>query len=125
MKRTTIVALIIGVVVSAIVIALYAFRVTLPLEQGIMNLVLHGEAPAKVISVKAQFVLVVLLSLGAAWLVINCQRREKLLLPILIFLFELFVIAWVALLFQTYFQPLPSVLAVALSSGAETPFEEV
>ncbi|MFL6594839.1 MAG: adenylate/guanylate cyclase domain-containing protein [Chthoniobacterales bacterium] len=118
MKRTTIVALIIGVVVSAIVIALYAFRVTLPLEQGIMNLVLHGEAPPKVISVKAQFVLVVLLSLGAAWLVINCQRRQKLLVPIVVFLFELFVIAWVALLFQTYFQPLPSVLAVALSSGA-------
>jgi class 3 adenylate cyclase len=124
MKRSTIVALIIGFVVSVVVIALYAMRVTLPLERGIMNLVLHGEAPAKVFSTKAQYLLVLILSLGAAWLVLNSQRRYKLLLPVAIFAFELFVIAWVALLFQTYFEPLPSVLAVALSFGAASGYAQ-
>ncbi|MDQ6860451.1 MAG: hypothetical protein M3032_04750 [Verrucomicrobiota bacterium] len=118
MKRSTIVALIAGFAVSVIVIALHALRVTLPLEEGIARLVTAGQSPPKTIGVKAQYLLVLILSLGAAWLVANSQRRKSLLLPVAIFAVELFVIGWVALLFQTYFQPLPSILAVALSCAA-------
>ncbi|HEY0368565.1 MAG TPA: adenylate/guanylate cyclase domain-containing protein [Chthoniobacterales bacterium] len=118
MKRSSMIALIVGAAVSVFVIALYALHVTLPLERAVMAAVLHGAAPSKTFSVKAQYVLIVLLSLGAAWLVANSQRREKLILPVAIFAIELFVIAWVALLFQTYFEPIPSVLSVALSFAA-------
>lgn len=122
MKRSTLVALILGVVVSAIVIVLHATRLTLPLEEAIMRLILGGHAPANVIGVKTQYLLVVLLSLGACWLVTVSARRKQLLLPIGIFAIELFAIGWVCLLFQTFFQPLPAVLAVVLSFGAATAY---
>ena len=118
MKRSTLVALILGVVVSAIVIALHATRLTLPLEGAIVSLVLGRQAPANIIGVKTQYLLVVLLSLGACWLATVSQRRKQLLLPAAIFAVELFAIAWVCLLFQVFFQPVPAVLAIALSFGA-------
>ncbi len=118
MKRTTLVALVLGVIVSAIVIALYATRLLLPLETAFMQLLLGGQAPARVVSVSAQYILVVLLSLGSCWLVVRSTRRERLVLPLVLFVLELFGIAWVGLLFQMFFQPLPSVLATLLGFGA-------
>lgn len=122
MKRSTLVALILGVVVSAIVIALHATGLTLSLEEAIMRLILGGQAPANVIGVKTQYLLVVLLSLGACWLVTVSQRRKQLLIPAAIFAVELFLIAWVFLLFQVFFQPVPPVLAVGLSFAAATAY---
>ncbi|MDQ6624312.1 MAG: adenylate/guanylate cyclase domain-containing protein [Verrucomicrobiota bacterium] len=122
MKRTTIVALILGVVVSAIVIALHASRFLLAPEEAVMRLVLGQQAPPKIISIKTQYLLVVLLSLGACWLGLTSQRRLRLIVPVVLFAAEIFLISWICLLFQVFFQPLPSALAVLLGFGAALAF---
>src|SRR3954467_4325726 len=104
MKRSTIVALILGLVAGVLGIVLHASRVTLGLEEGIAKAIMGGQAPVKVIGVKTQYLLVLLLSLGAAWLGTISQRRKRLLLPVAIFAVEVFAIAWVCLLFQVFFQ---------------------
>ena len=114
MKRRPVIALIVGVLVSALVIALYVGGVTLPLEQATMSLLSRGEATAKVVSVKMQYALVVLLSFAVPWLVLTSTRRKRLGIPIAIFAVELFVVAWVCVLYHIFFQPLPSLLAVVL-----------
>ena len=114
MKRSSIVALILGAVVSAIVIALHATGVTLPLEATAASLIARGET-TKVFSVKAQYALVVALSLGVAWLGIKSSRRNRLRWPLGILAFELIAVSWVCVLYHVFFQPLPSLLAIGLS----------
>jgi class 3 adenylate cyclase len=65
-----------------------------------------------------QYALVIILALTVAWLILNSSRRKRLGLPIVIFAIELVAVAWVCRLYQTFFQPLPSLLAVGLSFAA-------
>ena len=115
MKRSLVAALIVGVIVSAIVIALHAMRVTLPLEEMAVNLLSGGRPVARVIGVPAQYAIVLLLSVSVAWLVISSSRRKRLSWPIGILALEVVTLSWVCLLYQVFFQPLPAVLAIALS----------
>lgn len=114
MQRSSIVALILGAVVSAIVIALHATGVTLPLEEWAMSLLSRSETTTKVVGVKAQYALVALLSLGVTWLVVKSSQRKRLALPLMILALELMAVTWVCLLYHVFFQPLPSLLAVGL-----------
>ncbi len=110
--------LIIGVLVSAIVIALHVKGVLLPVEKSIANLVAGSELPGKIVSAKLHYPLVVVLSFGVAWLILNSARRKKLGVPLALLAVELAVIAWICLLYHIFFQPLPSVLALGLSFAA-------
>lgn len=114
MKRSSVVALILGVVVSAIVIALHATGVTLPLEEWAMSLVSRDHSATKVVGVKMQYALVIILSLGVTWLVVKSSHRKRLGVPIAILAVELIALAWVGLLYHVFFQPLPSLLAIGL-----------
>ena len=115
MKRSLVAALIVGVIVSAIVIALHATRVTLPLEEMAMSLFTGGQPVRQVVGVPAQYAIVVLLSIAVAWLVVASSRRKRLGWPIGILAFEIVTLSWVCVLYQVFFQPLPSVLAIGLS----------
>ena len=115
MKRSSVAALVIGVLVSAIVIALHAKGVTRPVEQAASSLLAGGELPGKTVGAKLQYGLIVVLSFGVAWLILSSPRRKRLGVPVAILAVELAVIAWVCLLYQVFFQPLPSVLALGLS----------
>jgi adenylate cyclase len=66
----------------------------------------------------AQYTLVVLLSIGVAWLVITGARGKKLYWPLAILVIELFVISWIGLLYQFFFQPFPAAFAVGLGFAA-------
>ena len=115
MKRSLVVALIIGFAVSALIIALHATGVTLPLEEVMMGLLPDSQGSTKVVSVRAQYALVVLLSFGVAWLVLRSSRRKRLGWPLGILALELVTVSWVCLLYHVFFQPLPSILAIALA----------
>ncbi len=114
MKRSSIIALVLGAVVSAIVIALHATGVTLPLEETMTSLLLRGQQTTKIVGVKMQHALVFALSLGVVWLVVKSSRRRQLGWPLGILAVEVIALSWVCLLYQVFFQPLPSLLAVGL-----------
>lgn len=114
MTRRSIVALVLGAVVAAIVIALHASGVTLPLEDLLMSLFPGTGDATRVFGVKAQYALMVLISLGATWLVVQSARRKRLIWPLALFAVELLVVAWVCSLYHVFFQPLPSLLALGL-----------
>lgn len=114
MKRSSIIALILGAVVSAIVIALHAVGVTVPLEEAAMNLLLRGQETTKGVGVKAQQALVVLVSFGVVWLVAKTSNRKRLGWPLGILAIELIAAAWVCGLYHVFFQPIPALLALGL-----------
>ena len=114
MKRSSIIALSLGALVSAIVIALHVTGVTLPLEEMMMSLLPGGQQTTKVVGVKAQYAIVIALSVGVVWLVSKSSRRKRLGWPLAIFAVELIAVSWVCLLYNVFFQPLPSLLAIGL-----------
>ena len=120
MSRSLVAALIVGVVVSAIVIALHALQITLPLEQAVMSVLLGQQTTTKVVGAAGQYALVLVLAVTVAWLVLSSSRRKKLGWPLGILAIELITISWVCLLYQVFFQPLPSLLAVGLGFVSAT-----
>ena len=114
MKRSLVVALIVGAVVSAIVIALHATGITLPLEEAVMSLVLGQQTTTKVVGRFGQYLIVIILAISVVWLVLNSTRRKRLGWPLGILAIELVTLAWVCLLYQVFFQPIPSLLAIGL-----------
>ena len=114
MKRSLVVALIIGAVVSALIIGLHSTGVILPLEESAIRLLPGGEETTRVVGVRAQYALVILLSIGVSWMVLMSSRRKRLGWPLGIIAFQLVTLSWVCLLYQVFFQPLPSILAIGL-----------
>lgn len=121
MKRSSIAALIIGVLIGAVVIALHASRVLLPVEQAIANLFGASDATRSV-AAPIQYVLVMLIAVGVAWLAIATARRKRLGWPLGVLALELLAMAWICRLYDASFQPLPALLAVAGSFVAAYTF---
>jgi adenylate cyclase len=119
-KRSLVATLIIGALVSAIVIGLHAARISVPLENALVSSLPGSEATNRIVSAKLQYPLVVLLAFGAAWLVLTSARRKRLHWPVAILALELIAVAWICSLYRVSFQPLSSVLALALGFLAAT-----
>ena len=115
MKRTLATTLIIGVAVAAIVGALHATKVIAGFEAVAAQLVTDYASATRVVGEKWQYVFVLLVAIGVAWLSLsNVPRwRSRLLTGLL--LLELFGLAWVCSLYRVFFPPAPSVLAAAIS----------
>ncbi len=122
MQRSLVGTLIVGAVVSAIVIALYATGVTLPLEQTVIGAFSGGPTPARIVGGKLQYPLIVLLSFGVAWLALTSSRRRQLAWPLGIVGVELLAMAWICRLYDAFFQPLPPLLAAGLAFGLARAF---
>lgn len=122
MKRSTIAALCLGALVSTVIIALHVTRVTLPLEEAAMSALSFGRPATKVVGAWTQCALVVILSVGIAWILLASTRRKRLGWPLAILALELVTISWVCLLYEVFFQPLPSLLAVGLSFATANGF---
>ncbi len=125
MKRSLVVALILGALVSALIITAHATKLTLPAEQAIMKLVADGYAPTKVVGAPMQYALVVLVAFGAAWLTVASSRRKRLGWPLAILLLELLAVVWVCLLYKIFFQPLPSLAALTLGFFAAVGYANI
>jgi adenylate cyclase len=114
MKRSSVAARILGVLVSAAVIALHATGVLAPVERAVASIVPGAETTPKIVSAVAHYLLVLIVALGVAYLVLTSNRRKRLGLPVGIIAIELLALTAICLLYQTFFQPLPSLLALGL-----------
>jgi class 3 adenylate cyclase len=114
MKRSLI-TLIIGGAVAAIVSALHATGLLLGIETAVGGLVSDYASATRVVSEKWQYVFVSLLALGVAWLSLSRVPRDGARLLIVFLAIELLGLSWVCSLYRVFFQPLPSVFAVALA----------
>jgi class 3 adenylate cyclase len=118
MKRSLITTLIIGVAVALIVIALHATKVIAGFEAVVAQLVTDYAGATRVVGEKWQYVFVLVIALGVAWLGLSDPagaRRWRAWLLIGLLLVELFALAWVCSLYRVFFQPAPSVLAVVFA----------
>ncbi len=118
MKRSLITTLIIGVAVTLIVGALHATKVIAGFEAVAAQLVTDYAGATRVVGEKWQYVFVLLIALGVAWLSLSNPAgagrwRSWLLIGLL--LVELFGLAWVCSLYRVFFPPAPSVLALVFA----------
>jgi class 3 adenylate cyclase len=118
MKRSVITTLIIGVVVAIIVGALHASKSVAGFENAAAQLVSDYAGATRVVGEKWQYVLVLLIALGVAWLRLSKVPRWRSRLLIALLLVELFGLSWVCSLYRVFFQPAPSVLALLLAVSA-------
>src|SRR5437879_9472138 len=123
MKRLLITTLIIGVAVALIVAALHATKVIAGFETVAAQLVTDYARATRVVGEKWQYVFVLLIAAGVAWLSLRNnaaagRSRNYLLFGSLVV--ELLVLSWVCSLYRVFFQPVPCIFAVALAAaGAE------
>jgi class 3 adenylate cyclase len=118
MKRSLITTLIIGVAVALIVGALHATKVIAGFEAVAAQLVTDYAGATRVVGEKWQYVFVLMIALGVAWLGLSDPagaRRWRAWLLIGLLLVELFALAWVCSLYRVFFQPAPSVMAVVFA----------
>lgn len=115
MKRSLFTTLIIGGTVAAIVSALHATGLLLGLETAVGGVVSDYASATRVVSEKWQYVFVSLLAFGVAWLILSRVPRGGARLLIVFLMIELLGLSWVCSLYSVFFQPLPSVFAVALA----------
>ena len=120
MKRSLITALIIGVAVALIVGALHATKVIAGFETFVAQLVTDYAGATLVVGEKWEYVFLLLIGLGVAWLTLSNVPRWRTWLLIGLLLVELFGLAWVCSLYGVFFQPAPSVLVLVFAwAGAE------
>ena len=118
MKRLVITTLVIGIAVALAVGALHFTKSMAGFENAAAQLVADYAGATRVVGEKWQYVFVLLVALGVAWLsLINPagagRWRSRLLIGVL--LGELFGLAWVCSLYHVFFQPAPSVLALVVA----------
>ena len=117
MKRLLITTLIIGVAVALGVVALHASKSLTGIEAVASQLVSDYAGATRIIGEKWQYPLVLLIALGVAWLSLSIVPRWRSRLLIGALLLELFVLSWICSLFQIFFQPIPSILALVFAFG--------
>jgi adenylate cyclase len=115
MKRLVITTLVIGLAVALLVGVLHATKLVAGFENAAAQLVTDYAGATRVVGERWQYVFVLLVALGVAWLsLINPagagRWRSRLLIGLL--LVELFGLAWVCSLYRVFFQPAPSALAL-------------
>jgi adenylate cyclase len=115
MKRPLLDALIIAVVVGGAIAVLHATRVLLPIERPLGQLVSRDFGATRSAADLWQYLLTLVLAFGVAAFTLTTPQRGRLGWLVLALLVELAVLAWVCVLYRTFFQPLPSMLAVVLA----------
>jgi class 3 adenylate cyclase len=115
MKRSLITSLVIGVAVAIIVGVLHASRSVAGFETAVTRLVSDYAGATRVVGEKWQYVFVLLTAIGVAWLGLSNVPpwRSRALLGFLVI--ELLGLSWVCSLYQVFFQPVPSIFALALA----------
>ena len=115
MKRPVVVILIIGVLVAVFVALLHGLGVLARIEQPIAGLISHFRAISHPAGEFWQYLLIVVLALGMAALTLLGVHRARMIWVAGALLIEIIVLAWVCALYHVLFQPLSSMLAVALA----------
>ncbi len=111
MKRSVVVSVIIAIFVAVIAAALHATGLLVRFELAIA----HSVTATRVVAEKWQYIFVLLLAFGVVAMTLMTLRRGRVAALVAILLAELAGVSWVCSLYHTLFQPLPSMLAVALA----------
>src|SRR4051794_21401748 len=114
MKRHVIAAVIIGLIVGGLVIALSLLGWLAAPESAINGLL--PETTARIPAV-VQYLLVVIAATGVAFLTVATAERSRMGLIVAALVAEIAVVAWVFALYTVGFSPLPLMLAVLLAYG--------
>lgn len=109
MKRPLLSALVIGLVILGVVVALHWVGVLLR-----PDLLSPQAAATRTVSNNWQYLFVFILAGGVAWMTLSTARRMRLGAIIAILLLELAGVAWVCSLYHVLFQPLPTIVGAAL-----------
>ncbi len=115
MKRLLIPTLILGILVSGIVSLLHAYGVLFRAEFAIAEFVSHHSVVTRLVADRWQYLFVVVLAFGVTWMTLEGARRGWAWWLIAILLIELVGVSFVCALYHVFFQPLPSILVIALT----------
>ena len=115
MKRSLFTTLIIGGIIAAIVSVLHATGLLLGVETAVGGLVSDYGSATRVVGDKWQYLFILLLALGSVWIALTRVPRGGARLLIVFLVIELLGLSWVCSLYGIFFQPLPSILALALA----------
>src|SRR5438874_4215739 len=114
MKRSLLSALIIGLIVGGIVMFLHVSGWLLRPELAITDILSRDGSANRLISDKAQYVIVFLLAIGVAWMTLASSRRARMSAIVGILLLEIIGAAWIFSLYHIFFQPLPALSGTVL-----------
>src|SRR5947199_7712578 len=115
MKRLSITTLIIGAAVVFSVGALHVTKSLARLETAAAQLVSDYAGATRIVSEKWQYLFILLAALIVAWLSLSIAPRWRSRLLVGLLVVELFGLSWVCSLYRIFFQPIPSVLALAFA----------
>ena len=115
MKRSFVIALIIGSVVAAIAITLHTTGALSPFELAASKIISQFGTPTRSVGNFWQYGAIFLFAVGVSWLTLTSLRRGRIGWLVLILLVELAGLSWICSLYQVLFQPLPSMGAVVLA----------
>ena len=119
MKRSLLSALIIGLIVGGIVMGLHVSGFLLRPELAITDILSRDGSANRLISDKAQYVIVFLLAIGVAWMTLASSRRGRMSAIVGILLLELIGAAWIFSLYHIFFQPLPALGGAVLERDGD------
>src|SRR5207249_1753416 len=115
MKRPLLATLIIGIFVVVGVRALHLSQQLVQFEDRAVNYVSSWDAATRIVSKPAQYAILSILAFGVAALTLSSLRRGRIGLLAAGLLIELAAVSWICSLYRVFFQPFPSMFAVAIA----------
>ena len=115
MKHSLLATLIVGILVVLSVSALQLSPQVVQFESRAAEYISPYAAATHTVPKQWQYVFMSILSFGVAVLTVTSLRRGRIALIALGLLIELVAVSWICSLYRVFFQPLPSMLAVALA----------
>src|SRR5438445_5525744 len=115
MKRPLLATLIIGIFVVVGVSAMHLSPQVQQFESRAADYISPYAAATHVVPKQWQYVFMSILSFGVAALTVTSLRRRRIGLIALGLLIELAAVSWICSLYRVFFQPLPSMFAVAIA----------
>jgi adenylate cyclase len=115
MKRSLIITLIVGIFVVIAVSALQVIPQVMQLEFRAADSISSYAAATHVVPKQWHYVFILILSFGVAALTVTSLRRGRIGLLAVGLLIELVAVSWICGQYRVFFQPFPSMLAVAFA----------
>src|SRR5207253_10166853 len=115
MKRPLIATLIVGVFVVVAIGAAHLSLQVLQFEQRAAEFISPYSQATRVVGKPWQYVFMSILAFGVAALTVTSLRRSRIGLVAIGLLIELAAVSWIFSLYKVFFQPLPSMFAVAIA----------
>jgi adenylate cyclase len=115
MKRPLLATLIIGIFVVVGVTAMHLVPEVLQFESRAADYISPYIAATHVVPKQWQYVFMSIIAFGVAALTVTSLRRGRIALLALGLLVELAAVSWICSLYKVFFQPLPSMFAVAIA----------